>query len=457
MVRWRRGAQLTAVLLSVLVVVAISLWVSVRITPLQSVTAAGQTVQVGATPPGLSLSGPGELDLFGQKIATEPHFDGPVRPRLDLTHITPDAQATQLIRNGNHGELTLVGRRLAQGWIRYSLWESLIAAGITVVVLAAAAGIRRLPPRRTLALTATGLALACVLNATGFYLLASGTPPALRHVHSLADLVGRSPLTPVPPPQDPALGAVNAVVIGDSTAAAVGNRPVPHPTALDKSCGRSADSYAAQLGTANHWHVLNLGCAGATVRDGLLGPQILGTQAAPPQLSEAQRALKASYLIVSIGANDVHWADLTRLCAKSPTCDDRATGAYFRAQLTRFTLDYQNLLTQLAAFPNHPHVIVNEYYDPFGPDAHCLTREGVTNAKAQQLRSRLAELNAVLRQGALDAGFAAVQPQYTGHELCDKQPFVQSPADQAPLHPTAAGELAIALADQQALGNVEGS
>jgi hypothetical protein len=33
---------------------------------------------------------------------------------------------------------------------------------------------------------------------------------------------------------------------------------------------------------------------------------------------------------------------------------------------------------------------------------------------------------------------------------------VQGPNDRAPLHPTAGGELAIALADQQALPKVEG-
>jgi hypothetical protein len=48
-------------------------------------------------------------------------------------------------------------------------------------------------------------------------------------------------------------------------------------------------------------------------------------------------------------------------------------------------------------------------------------------------------------------GFTPVQPRFDGHELCTSQPYVQGLRDNAPLHPTAAGELAIALADQQAL------
>ena len=47
-------------------------------------------------------------------------------------------------------------------------------------------------------------------------------------------------------------------------------------------------------------------------------------------------------------------------------------------------------------------------------------------------------------------------PQYTGHELCTADPYVQGPDDPAPLHPTATGELAIALADQQVLPRLEG-
>ncbi|WP_236654680.1 GDSL-type esterase/lipase family protein [Streptacidiphilus anmyonensis] len=449
-------ALAAAPLAGVLAVALASMWLAVRIAPLQSVSAAGQTVAVGAASPGLSLSGPGELDLFGQRIATVPRFDGPIRPRLDLTHITPGAAVTQLLHNGGQSGLAVIGHSLAQGWIRYAAWESVIAAGITVTVLLAFAGLHRMTRRRTACLLAAGLVAVCALNTVGFALLASRTPAALRSVHTLADLVGRGPLTPVPPATGPPLGQVTAVVIGDSTAAAVGNRALAHATALDRACGRSADSYAAKLASANHWTVLNLGCSGATIRDGLLGPQILGTQAAPPELSEAQRATDARYVIVSIGANDVHWADLTRLCAASPTCDDRATNAYFRAQLTRFTLDYQSLLTHLAALPGHPSVIVNEYYDPFGTSTGCLASEGLTTAKAKQMRSRLSQLNTILRNGALASGFAAVQPDFSGHQLCDRQPFVQGPAGQAPFHPTAAGELAIALADQQAMAGGTG-
>ncbi|MFK4106324.1 GDSL-type esterase/lipase family protein [Streptomyces sp. NPDC019531] len=201
------------------------------------------------------------------------------------------------------------------------------------------------------------------------------------------------------------------------------------------------------LARANDWNVLNFACSGATVRDGVLGVQILGEQVAPPQIAQAQRATEASVVLVSAGANDARWSDLVQLGAISPSCDDRASTAFF----ARFALDYRRLLRILVTLPQHPAVVVNKYYDPFGPDVSCLRDEGLTRQKAEVLRSRLAALNAVLRQGAETACFTAVKQDFEGHRLCSAQPYVQGLADRAPLHPTAAGALAIALADQRAL------
>ncbi|MFD4259190.1 GDSL-type esterase/lipase family protein [Streptomyces sp. NPDC058534] len=190
------------------------------------------------------------------------------------------------------------------------------------------------------------------VNAVGFYLPASDTPRALRNVNSLRDLVGDSPLSPVPRAKGPVLGDVRAVALGDSTAAGTGNRLLPDPRPLDTACRPSADSYPRILARANDWRVLNLASAGATIRDGILGVQILGGQVAPPRFAQAQRAAKASVVMVGVGANDVLRADLVKLCSASPTCDDGASTAFFQSRLTRFALDYRKLLRQLAALPS---------------------------------------------------------------------------------------------------------
>jgi hypothetical protein len=98
-------------------------------------------------------------------------------------------------------------------------------------------------------------------------------------------------------------------------------------------------------------------------------------------------------------------------------------------------------------------VIINRYYNPFDLQLACLGKVGLTAAKERTLSSRLATLNAVLAKGAAEFGFTSVKPDFTGHQLCTTQPYVQGLADPAPFHPTAMGQLAIALADQAALNS----
>jgi hypothetical protein len=422
------------------------------------VSAAGQTAQVGAASPDFSWSGPGELDLFGQAMATRPQFAGPIRPLLKLTHITIDAQVAQLLRSDSPRTLELnLSQQLAQGWTRYFEWETLIAAGFAVVALVAVAGLRRQSHKAMAKTVVAGLAVVIAVNVGGVLLTASSTPGVLRSVKTLEDLVGADPVTVVPQTGARPLPGVQAVVIGDSTAAAVGNATAANASPLDRACGRSDESYAADLATVNNWNVLNLACSGATVQNGLLGVQVLGDgQVAPSQLVEAQQATHAKVIIVSVGADDVQWSIMTRLCVASTVCNDKVSAAFFSKQIGDFTRSYYQPLGDLASLPGSPAVLINQYYSPFGADLRCLAHYGINAAKVKVLTARLAQLNAVLAQGAQTFGFGVTDPPFTGHELCTSDPYVQGPGDPAPLHPTAAGELAIALADQQVLPKVEG-
>ena len=78
-----------------MVIAAGSIWLALQVAPTQTVSAAGQTAQVGAAISSLSWSGPGELDLFGQVVPTKPQFEGPIRPLLQLTHITIDRRRSR--------------------------------------------------------------------------------------------------------------------------------------------------------------------------------------------------------------------------------------------------------------------------------------------------------------------------------------------------------------------------
>jgi lysophospholipase L1-like esterase len=436
--------------LTFLVVTAGAIWLALRVTPLQTVSAAGQTAQVGATLPNASLKGPGELDLFGQPMATKPQFTGPIRPKLALEHITIDPQVVQTLRAEGPQKVKLtLSQQLAAGWERYFLWETLIAAGFAAIPLVAVAAVRKRPA--IWKMVAAGVGFVCAVNVGGIVLTASSTPKVLRSVKTLDDLVGVTPAAE-PAPVGKSQPGVQAVVIGDSTASGWGLPWGPNPSDLDKACGRSPDSYASDLSAANNWNVLNLACGSATVMDGLLGPEVLSDgEIAPPQLPRAEAATHAKLIIVSVGADDLSWSVMTRLCAASTVCNDKVSAAYFSQLLGKFTRNYYQLLSDLGNLPGHPAVLINEYYSPFGSSLGCLSQYGMTPAKVQVLLARLGQLNTVLAQGAAQFGFGVAHPQFTGHELCTANPYVQGPHDQAPLHPNAAGELAIALADEQAI------
>ena len=350
-------------------------------------------------------------------MPTKPQFEGPIRPLLQLTHITIDAQVAQLLRSDSPRTLELnLSQQLAQGWTRYFEWETLIAAGFAAVGLIAVAGVRRQSHAKMAKTVIAGLVVVCAVNVGGVLLTASSTPQVLRSVKTLDDLVGADPLATPPQTVNHPLPGVQAVVIGDSTAAAVGNPIAANATALDRACGRSGESYAADLAAVNNWNVLNLACSGATVQNGLLGVQVLGDgQVAPSQLVEAERATHAKVIIVSVGADDVEWSIMTRLCVASAVCNDKVSAAFFSKQIGDFTRSYYELLGDLAGLPGSPDVLVNQYYSPFGADLHCLARYGITAAKEKVLTARL---------GAAERGAGAGRPDL---RLRGHRPAVRGP------------------------------
>lgn len=437
-----------------LVIVAIAVGsgaLALLVTPMQSVSAAGQTVQVGTASPSWDLSGPGELDLFGQQIPTSIDFVGPVRPRLELTHITLTEQLGQFVKDG----LDTAGQRLTDalvsGWKRYFVWQVVITAAIAVVLFGALAGWLRWSLKATALLLVLGLLLTQAFNLGAIMVTAYTAPERMRTVNSLQQFVGG-----VPPPavtQD-ATGSRDSikrvVVVGDSTAAGEGNRLVAHPSIEDKLCNRSRDAFAPDLAASNGWKVTNVACSGATIRNGLLGPQEVAGRSIKPQLKNPAVA-KADLVVVSIGANDVHWNVLLAMCALTLDCSNSAQQAFLQQQLAGFSRDLLQLFSQLQLLPNHPTVVVNQYYNPFPGSVDCLKSHGLTEAKKRSLEHQLTALNTVLAKGATAAGFRTATPNFVDHGVCAPQPYVQGLNAKAPFHPTASGQLAIALAIENAL------
>ena len=453
------GRRLVPALLRGLLVVGtlgavsvVAVAIGLLVTPSPSVSALGQTVEVGATPPSFDLSGPGEIVLFGRTLPTEVDFVGPVRPRLVLTDITLDAQvAGAFAPPGQAAAAAEVGAALSNGWRTYFLWESVVVGVAAIVLLGAIAGWRRDDRRQTAVTVAGGLVFVQVVNVSIIMVTAFTAPGVLREVGSLNELVGREQVRPIAPVPGPMETGVQAVVIGDSVAAGLGGPPIAGASPLDISCERSSLAFAETLAAVNGWRVENLACSGATIDRGVLGSQLAGDHRVPPQLAAAQRIADPEVVIVNVGANDLHWSSLVFLCGVADACDSRALTAYFQRSLDDFTQDYYELLRQLTTLPGEPLVLINSYYAPFDPSLDCLEPLGLTRDKLEVLLDRLDALNEVIEAGAQTFDHQAVQPDFGGHELCTEAPYVQGPDDAAPLHPNARGQLVIALADERAL------
>jgi lysophospholipase L1-like esterase len=261
--------------------------------------------------------------------------------------------------------------------------------------------------------------------------------------------VGHSEQPPIRAAPGPPFLDVQALVLGDSTAAGIGNAPVKDASRADRACGRSSEAFAVHLAQVNEWTVRNLACGGATIRHGLLGPQSVGGVTLPAQLAVAKRATGASAVVISVGANDMMWGPMIRLCAVSVRCDDRASTAFFQRSLSTFARDYYELLRQLTELAGKPRIVINLYYAPFERSADCIPE--LTGDKVAILLDRLDALNAVLAKGAQTFGFLVAEPDFAGHGLCSDRPYVQGLDDPAPFHPNARGELVIALADERVL------
>lgn len=471
-----------------LVLALAAMTLALAVTPKASVSVFGQTVDVGAVAPGihLGLSGPGEADLFGEGIVeTVQHFDGPIRPLIVWQRFNRNDDAAAFIQSGSDdGKRTVstgsadVGRSLAAGWTRYFGWlvaaAGLLGGALYLLSVGALALSGRDHRHRTrgghLGLLAASVVASLVVT-LGFTALTVRTAvDQLGSITSLSDLVGTANLVPVPGPVGPARSDAEVVVIGDSTAAGIGNAPPARPTKQDTACQRSSDAYASTLQSIGHVSVLNLACSSATAANGLLGPQFAGGMTLPPQVGVLQSVRSASVVVVSVGANDVGWSDFLRYCYGLPRCDDEASDRLFRSRLDAFKIQYAQLLQQLYDLPAHPRVIVTKYYDPFGstfdcpqlqdpaaaagapagygfgPDPGKDNQDQKTKQKIEPLRVELERMNTVLEQGAQGFGFSVVSPSFAGHELCTDESWVQGMSDPAPFHPRAAGELAITAA-----------
>jgi hypothetical protein len=208
-----------------------------------------------------------------------------------------------------------------------------------------------------------------------------------------------------------------------------------------------------------------LGCSGATIPRGLLGPYVgiepdRDRTVQPPQVDllnglAARREVDA--VLVSIGANDVHFGDIVQFCAAVQDCpgrrfDPRDTGREARdpsaptldraitAALERLEERYAQLDATLPDRIAPERIVLVQYFDPTrGADGrYCAATLGVGRvepAESEWAAKRvLGRLNAVIAEAGRRFGWTVVDgvaEAFDGHGICagERQRWVRTPAE----------------------------
>jgi hypothetical protein len=189
------------------------------------------------------------------------------------------------------------------------------------------------------------------------------------------------------------------VSIGDSVASGEGNPEVPgslsasweNGSAAAAQCHRSRWAGPAQAALAleqadPHSSVtfVHLACSGATILNGLLGPELPGqgpvTVEQPAQLDQLKQLIgdrQIDALFVSIGANDVHFSQIVQDCLMQLDCNDLAKpgspAQHYAHDSAELPGRYDQLASALDGLGIHAdRVYLTEYFDPTHDDAGAI-------------------------------------------------------------------------------------
>ena len=232
------------------------------------------------------------------------------------------------------------------------------------------------------------------------------------------------------------------IALGDSVSAGVGLQDYSDSSA----CDRTIEAYPNIVGTNLDLNTQNISCSGATFASGILGNQDVNQLSAQPQLKQLF-VIKNPYLItLTAGANDIGWTDYIAQCYTG-VCGSDADTATIDLRLISVA---SNLNATLSQIRDHyktslPRVLVTGYYQVFPVStSNCNDITGIDQNELSWGRQQQQKLNATIEQVTTQFSFAKfVAINFSGHELCSADPWVQGINDSAPYHPTDEGQKAI--------------
>lgn len=149
-----------------------------------------------------------------------------------------------------------------------------------------------------------------------------------------------------------------------------------------------------------------------------------------------------------MGANDAGWTDLLAACYVGE-CSSEKQGPAVTASLATVRQNLNVFLSRLASQygKDTPKVALTGYYQVFPtqkPES-CTDVIGINEAELAFGRQLQTDISAAIKDSVSKYTFATYVPlDFTGHELCSSDPWVQGLTEKQPYHPTVTGQAKIA-------------
>lgn len=238
------------------------------------------------------------------------------------------------------------------------------------------------------------------------------------------------------------------VSLGDSVSSGLGLAS-PSDTS---GCGRTKEAYPYRLAAAKGLQLVHLACSGATLEAGINGPQIAAGEQISQRTALFQR--EPGLITLGIGANDVAWLSLLSRCLEVECGTDEDKATYESLLRERIKPQLRSTLEAIAErYGEKVQLVVVGYYQVFPrPSTNCPDTGGLNEQGLKWARELRARLNNVISETVKEARIGTyIEIDFSGHELCMTEPWVQGLDDPAPYHANAAGQKAIARQIEEVL------
>ena len=235
------------------------------------------------------------------------------------------------------------------------------------------------------------------------------------------------------------------LALGDSVAAGVGLSDYSDASA----CDRTNQAYPFLVATKQHYNLTSVACSGAATEAGLNGSQTVNQLAESAQLDSLLSGERPELITITIGANDAHWISYIQKCYTS-SCGSEADTVVVQQSINGAASNLASALTQIKAkYPTQPpRVLLTGYYKLFSPQPAadgCTELTGIDATELKSIAQLQASIDTAVQSSAAQYPFTTYVPiNFTGHELCTDNPWIQGLTAKAPYHPTDSGQQAIA-------------